>query len=154
NLRSALDHVAWSLAGTRADSFTEFPIFIDRDWFGARDGKGRPERGSGLCKLHDMPAEAQAIIESLQPYRGLHGPPEIDALWLLQRLSIEDKHRTLNLVAAGVDVRVQVRTHANTHPAYGMTGRTGYLPLEDGAEIYSVPIGPGADVQDDSSVTF
>src|SRR6266481_8747888 len=29
NLRSALDHSAWSLAGAKANSGTEFPIFTD-----------------------------------------------------------------------------------------------------------------------------
>src|SRR5947208_16718341 len=33
NLRSALDHLAWSLAGTHADARTEFPIFLNRSKF-------------------------------------------------------------------------------------------------------------------------
>jgi hypothetical protein len=145
NLRSALDHLAWSLAGTRADFYTEFPIFLDRTRF----------RASGLRKMHDMPTPAQDIIESLQPYKGVHGLPESEPLWLLQQLDIEDKHHTLNLVAAGVDVvRVDVST-SPIHPAYGLTGRTGYLPLEDGKEIYRIPLPANpSQVEDYSHSTF
>ncbi|MBI3800299.1 MAG: hypothetical protein HY268_25410 [Deltaproteobacteria bacterium] len=154
NLRSALDHLAWSLARTRADSFTEFPIFIDGARFRATDRHSNPVRGSGLHKMHDMPASAQTIIESLQPYKGVHGLPESEPLWLLQQLGIEDKHHTLNLVAAGVDVRLDVSTSLR-HPAYGLTGRTGYLPLEDGAEIYRIPLPANpSQVQDHSHSTF
>src|SRR5262249_51464823 len=67
NLRSALDHLAWSLAGTLADRNTEFPIFVDPARFGARDGNGRPERGGGLRKLHNMPAEAQSSVRNASP---------------------------------------------------------------------------------------
>src|SRR5437870_1326822 len=54
NLRSALDHIAWCLAGQRADMRTEFPIFIESKQFSAIDKKGLPMRGSGLSKMHDM----------------------------------------------------------------------------------------------------
>lgn len=47
NLRSALDHLAWSLAGAKADRSTEFPIFCEeRGFLGQR----------GRAKIHDMPA--------------------------------------------------------------------------------------------------
>jgi len=83
----------------------------------------------------------------------VHGLPESELLWLLHRLGIDDKHRTLNLVAAGVDVRLDVSTVS--HPAYGLTGRTGYLPLEDGAEIYRIPLPANpSQVQDYSHSTF
>src|SRR5882724_4725877 len=35
NLRSALDHLAWSLAATHADIRTEFPISLDETKFSA-----------------------------------------------------------------------------------------------------------------------
>src|SRR5207244_11015007 len=96
NLRSALDHLAWSLAGLNANKRTEFPIFLDRREFSAVDSHGIPKRGSGLEKMHDMPAPAQTAIESLQPYQRVHGlPEESEPLWLLHQLSIEDKHHTL-----------------------------------------------------------
>jgi hypothetical protein len=129
NLRSALDHLAWSLAGAHADRRTAFPIFPEASGFLNR----------GREKLHDMPTAAQTIIESLQPYKGRHGSPEDAPLWLLQRLHIEDKHHPLNLVAAGVDIHLHVHTSAKP-PAYGLTGRTGYLPLKDGTQIYCIPL--------------
>jgi hypothetical protein len=146
NLRSALDHLAWSLAGTRADETTEFPIFCkERGFLGQRGG----------AKIHDMPAAAQTIIESLQPYKRSHSSPERTPLWLLQAANIENKHHTLNLVAA----RVRGDIHVNTslcHPSYGLTGTTGdYLTFEDGAEIFRIP-GPvdPSQVQDYSRYTF
>ena len=153
NLRSALDHLAWSLAGTKADARTEFPIFLHRSQFCAVDRRGTPKQGSGLLKMHDMPASAQAVIESLQPYNAAHGLPECAPLWLLQASCIEDKHRTLNLVAAGMEGSVHVST--GRHPAYGLTGTSGYLTLEDGAEIFHIP-GPvdQSRVQDYSRYTF
>ncbi|HXG23244.1 MAG TPA: hypothetical protein VNJ09_01720 [Chthonomonadales bacterium] len=155
NLRSALDHLAWSLAGTHADIHTEFPIFMDSSKFSAIEKNGIPKHGSGLKKMHDMPAPAQTIIESLQPYNRPHRlPQEIEPLWLLHKLGIEDKHHTLNLVAAGVDLHVDVST-STKHPAYGLTGRTGYLPLKDGAEIYCIPLpADPSQVQDHSRPIF
>jgi hypothetical protein len=155
NLRSALDHLAWSLAGTHANQRTEFPIFLDRTRFHAVNSQGIPDRGSGLEKVHGMPLPAQTAIESVQPYQKVHGLPEDrEPLWLLHQLSIEDKHRTLNLVAAGVDARLEVRTSA-IHPAYGLAGRTGYLPLEDRQEIYRIPLPANpSQVEDYSNFTF
>jgi hypothetical protein len=146
NLRSALDHLAWSLAGTKADKRTEFPIFLKKNDFLSR----------GRDKIHDMPTRAQETIKSLQPYHRRHGLPERrEPLWLLQLLDIEDKHHTLNLVAARVDMRLDVRTHPSHHPAYGLTGQTGYLPLKDGAEIYHIPLPANpSQVQDYSHPTF
>ncbi len=105
--------------------------------------------------MHDMPVPAQTAIESLQPYQRVHGlPEESEPLWLLHQLSVEDKHRTLNLVAARVDARLDVST-SPIHPAYGLTGRTGYLPLEDGQEIYRIPLPVNpSQVQDYSHFTF
>jgi hypothetical protein len=102
NLRSALDHLAWSLAGASADRHTEFPIFIDEAKF----------RDKGRTKMRGMPSQAKKIIKSLQPYKRPHGlPEEKEPLWLLQSLDIEDKHRTLNLVASGVMGRLHVSTN-------------------------------------------
>jgi hypothetical protein len=131
------------------------PIFLDKKEFNAVNSNGIPKRGSGLEKMHDMPASAQTAIESLQPYQRVHGlPEESEPLWLLHQLSNEDKHRTLNLVAAGVDARLDVST-SPIHPAYGLTGRTGYLPREDGKEIYRIPLPANpSQVQDYSRFTF
>src|SRR5262245_36277639 len=90
--------------------------------------------------MHDMSPCAQRLIEQMQPYHGLNGSPEMEPLWLLQKLGIEDKHHTLNLVAGGVDIRLEVLTHPETSPVAGLTGRTGWRPLPDGAEIYQFPL--------------
>jgi hypothetical protein len=147
NLRAALDHMAWSLAGAHADSRTEFPIFLDRDRFHGAEVQG--PRG----KLHDMSTCAQRIIEQMQPYHGLNGQPEEEPLWLLHLFSIEDKHRALNLVAAGIDIHLQVQTNPQ-NPAAGLTGRTGDLSLKDGEEIYGIPVRDPSQVKNYSSVTF
>jgi hypothetical protein len=126
NLRSALDHLAWSLAGTNAGRSTEFPIFVSRTEFSKR----------GKRKMHGMPTPAQKIIKSLQPYKRPHGlPKEREPLWLLQNLDIEDKHRALNLVASEMMGNVDIST-SRDHPAYGLTMVTGLIPLADGAEIF------------------
>jgi hypothetical protein len=140
NLRAALDHLAWGLAGRHADKRTEFPIFIDHARF---HGSGR---ASGISKMHDMPVPAQDIIESMQPYHG--SLPEMESLWLLQQLNNEDKHHALNLVAAGIDVHLDVRTGGTT----GITGRTGYVPLEDGSAIWTMPLAQSIPIQDFSRI--
>jgi hypothetical protein len=129
NLRSALDHLAWSLAGASADRHTEFPIFIDEAKF----------RDKGRTKMRGMPSQAKKIIKSLQPYKRPHGlPEEKEPLWLLQSLDIEDKHRTLNLVASGVMGRLHVSTNMD-RPEFGLTGATGFMPFADGAVILRIP---------------
>jgi hypothetical protein len=63
HLRSALDHLAWSLAGASADRHTEFPIFVDQ----------AKVRDKGRTKMRGMPSPAQKIVKSLQPYKRPHG---------------------------------------------------------------------------------
>jgi len=55
-----------------------------------------------------------------------------EPLWLLQGLDIEDKHRTLNLVALGLMGRLHTSVD---HPEFGLTGATGFMPFADGAVI-------------------
>jgi len=57
-----------------------------------------------------------------------------EPLWLLQGLDIEDKHRTLNLVASGLMGRLHISTSVD-HPEFGLTGATGFMPFADGAVI-------------------
>jgi hypothetical protein len=145
NLRSALDHLAWSLAGTSASRRTEFPVFVSRTKFSKR----------GKKKMRGISASAQTIIESLQPYNRPHGlPEEREPLWLLHNLDIKDKHHTLNLIGLGLFGSVLLST-SEAHPAYGLTGVTGYLPLIDGAEVFrfSGPIDQ-SQLQDHSRYTF
>ena len=59
NLRSALDHLAWSLAGTKADKKTEFPVFLKKNEFLSR----------GRDKIHDMPTRTgdYQIVAAVSP---------------------------------------------------------------------------------------
>lgn len=91
NLRSCLDYLAWQLALLETEDppiTTEFPIFADRDRFESR------ERGGGRHKIRCLAADAQAVVERLQPYNGSKNP-RADVLWKLHQLSRIDKHRFL-----------------------------------------------------------
>lgn len=97
NVRSALDHLAWQLAGAQPDDrTTQFPIFIDPDLF----------RSVGLRQIRPIPPRPQALIKWLQPHR--RADPPHDPLWTLQVLDAEDKHKTLTL-ALGVTEEVELQ---------------------------------------------
>jgi hypothetical protein len=95
NLRSSLDHIAWALAGGQGDK-TAFPVFTDRSNY-ARITPGQ--------HLRYVRKDAHAFIESLQPYHHLQGAKN-SMLYLLDRLTNDDKHREL----LGTEVGV-VHTH-------------------------------------------
>lgn len=93
NLRSALDNLAFALARLRADPPANprkiaFPIFTDAT---------RYRCSPAVASLDQLPIEAAALIERLQPYHrqkaDIEGNPESDPLVLLQELSNDDKHR-------------------------------------------------------------
>jgi hypothetical protein len=89
NMRSALDFVAWELAGSRPkDTQTMFPIFIDPGGF--KKSRGR--------RLGNVSVEAQNVIESMQPYR--LSEPKQTALWAIETLDAADKHRLLTVTTA------------------------------------------------------
>jgi hypothetical protein len=127
NLRSALEHVAWTAAVPGHKSRTQFPIFKDAREY-AR--KGRP-------MIAGLPAPVQTLIEQTQPYNAVPDGPTFDPLWQLSELSNLDKHRTLATVAGAVDT-----------PYFGWAGATedtfefthvGFnQPLHEGAHVASV----------------
>jgi hypothetical protein len=84
NFRSALDHLIWQLVianGKKPDDLrTEFPVWGKKAGF----EKGRPGRAKGISE------QALDVLYGLKPYKGGN-----DALWLLHRLDIVDKHRLL-----------------------------------------------------------
>jgi hypothetical protein len=89
-LRSALDNLAWQLAllsGQAPSEYTEFPIFSSRAAYVKKKKR----------KIGSMPVEAQAIVDEVQPYHA--NRPEDEALWVLHRLTNEDKHRLPHLAA-------------------------------------------------------
>jgi hypothetical protein len=85
NARSALDYLAWRLAGSdMADIHTQFPICNSIDkWLGFQ---WRYQR-------HPITLLAHAYIATLQPYTRLDA--NYIALWLLQELDALDKHKLL-----------------------------------------------------------
>jgi len=94
NLRSALDHAAWSLVcNEKGEGFAEqharsiyFPICFELDKF----------EGNFVIK-QATPAQAEALRQA-QPFVWQKPDIEIDALWVLHRMSIVDKHRELHVV--------------------------------------------------------
>jgi hypothetical protein len=99
NLRSALDNLAFALARLVSDppstpSALHFPICRDKSGFEKSDRIRR--------SLDQMPAEAAALIERLQPFHRdgseASGHPDNDPLVLLQWLSNQDKHRIPSVV--------------------------------------------------------
>ena len=103
NLRSALDHMAWALAGGRGDK-TAFPIFTDRSNY-ARITPGQ--------HLRYVRKDAHDFIEGLQPYHHVNGA-RASMLYLLDRLTNDDKHRELLGTEVGV-VHTQVENPVGKH---------------------------------------
>ena len=89
NLRSALDHIIWQLViangGEPEDLRTAFPVWRSEADFEA----GRPGDAKGISEA------ALDVLYGLKPYKGGN-----DALWLLHKLDIVDKHRLLLSVAS------------------------------------------------------
>lgn len=104
NMRVALDHLAWALAGLgggEPPDDTAFPIFLDPARFHRQTTKGEPHRRSGLWKIRAIPAEARTIIEELQPYHA--EDPEVHPLWTLNEYSRVERHRTLSIMFSMTD---------------------------------------------------
>lgn len=112
NLRSSLDHLAWGLAGGRG-RHTAFPIFRDESGY---------KRLTPSRHLKYVREDAHAIIESLQPYRHVKGP-NAHFLFLLDRLTNDDKHREL----LGTEVGV---AHINIDNPVGEAARGDRLTFE------------------------
>jgi len=104
NLRSTLDHLAYSLAEKHTGNPLPDPIAQTSEFpiFSSDDSKAIDK------KIRGIHPHARAIIIDLQPYqRG--NDYSLDPLWILQQLSNIDKHRllligTVNSVAAGFSV--------------------------------------------------
>lgn len=82
NLRAALDHAVYGLAGTQAGSHNAFPT----------EGDGKSFANRAKDALRGVPEPIRALIESMQPF---NGHARGDRLALLARLSNIDKHRVL-----------------------------------------------------------
>lgn len=90
NMRSALDHIAWELAGSDpADTWTQFPIYAEETKF-AQAGR----------VVKTIPKRPLALIKWLQPYRRPN--PYDDRLWTIHALDAEDKHKTITILLAAM----------------------------------------------------
>lgn len=145
NLRSALDNLAYRLAGSAAGRQTEFPVFRNQTLFNERTKAGHPTRRSGLAKMTGMSTGAQTTIKGLQPYnRPNRLPSRFEPLWLLQCLDIEDKHHALVLIAGAMEKAV-VRLPIGTPdlPFTASYTSLGVQPFKDGDILgrYPAPVG-------------
>lgn len=98
-LRSSLDQLVFSLAKltTPNPKGTQFPILDTWD---------RKSRNRFSQQTHGVPADARAIIESLQP---CHGPNTASIrsrlLWQLNAICNVDKHRRIPVNSCGITFR-------------------------------------------------
>jgi hypothetical protein len=83
NARTALDYIAWRLAGSDPTDFaTLFPICNHTAKF-----------KSSERRLERMHPEVVAIIRDLQPYK--RPDPNHSIIWLLEELDAKDKHKLI-----------------------------------------------------------
>jgi hypothetical protein len=93
NMRSALDYMAWELAGADiANMETMFPIFDTEAGFKTR----------GLKRIKRLPKNAQTAIERLQPYNTSYGG-DLLALSAINKIDATDKHKVLTVAIAIAD---------------------------------------------------
>ena len=90
NMRSALDYVAWEVAGADiADMETMFPIYDTAAGF----AKNAPRR------IKRLPLNAQTLIEQLQPYDTRYGGNRL-MLSAINKIDSADKHKLLTIATA------------------------------------------------------
>jgi hypothetical protein len=140
NARSALDQLAWRLAGSdETDNWTQFPIFIDRDNFYAK----------GLGRIKKLCDHAKAVIEDLQPFQ-IADPIERSRspLWLLSEFDNADKHRLVPMIASAVTLSVMTPIPNNPRPT-GQDLTAG--PFHDGKVMgwieFTTKVPPSIDVK-------
>src|SRR5205823_3252080 len=82
NARSALDYLAWELAGADPrDRQTQFPVFLTADGY----------RKRGRMRVSKIASKtARALFEALQPYNASQ-PPVRSTLAVLNGLDVADK---------------------------------------------------------------
>jgi hypothetical protein len=138
NARSALDYIAWRLAGSDlADIHTQFPICLTSDKF----DKLR-------WRLKRIPRDALTEILKLQPYTQPN--PEASALWLLQELDARDKHKLITAVeyvteSSGISVEDPVPV---TIPHRALS------KLEDNTVVAEIPGPPNPEVKMEIEFSF
>ncbi len=122
NLRSALDHAVWQLAGASASRVNQFPIFEAVKRF----ADAEPNYLRGVSEA------ARRIIESEQPY---HDPPTGLSILMIRRMDNIDKHRVIHgAIGAAPFIPPEFEGVASATGKYVADFRL----LEDGAEIYRI----------------
>ena len=143
NLRSALDYIAWRLAGSdRADTNTQFPIFTTREGW----------QRQGVRRIRGMKTEARALIERTQPFHST--TPDLALLNVIRILDDTDKHKLITVVAAAPSsLSIDIPT---THPEIVPTPTFFYPPvLSDNAVLAMVEIPNTTDnVEVESNLTI
>lgn len=142
SLRSALDHTAWQLVldnGGSPDENTRFPILKVAP-SADRHGRHPPPHIAG-----GVSDKALAIIEETQPYRRFPDFVETDALYVLHRLSIIDKHRHIAIKGEALNA---VGIGSGEPMDIAFTFRSELVDVNPyGAHIRLVPNEPDVDVQ-------
>ncbi len=103
-LRSSLDHLIWALAlQSHATPGPDigFPICLTEEKFKAAKKRG---------KINGISGSAQAIIESLQPYRNADWRNTVsdNPLRIIQEFNNTDKHRLLAVVVSAAHIPGQI----------------------------------------------
>jgi hypothetical protein len=146
NLRSSLDHLAVALVPSDRKSHARFLCLTQDPW--RLDGDGEfvfndEYRMSFEQAVRGMPPEAIAFILRMQPYG--RAAPEGEALAVLNRLDVADKHRRLIAIVSGLE-----------QPTTGLTIRGVRVPYvtmqggltNDGAELFTCDITPWPGLKD------
>ena len=126
-LRSALDSIAWELAGADPfDTRTAFPIFMT-----AEEYEDRAPR-----RLARLSPQARAAIDKVQPFHT--ADPAGHPLWILDRLHTAGRHRLLSSVAVMPDtaaLTLPIAAAVDAHlEAFGVRPAAGW-PLDTGATV-------------------
>lgn len=132
NLRSALDHLAWQLAGPNPPTKTGFPIFLKSKDYNRSRGPG-----SGHYMVRGMSKPAKKAIRDLQPDRRAKlrdKTANSDPLWLLHELNRVDKHQLLQVAAFNLEI-VRIKVILNGGRGGGYFG-AGTGPLKSGDEVH------------------
>jgi hypothetical protein len=148
NAKSALDHVAWQLAGADPDDTgTQFPIFANETKF-----------ATAKRQYQLIPSRPLAVVTYLQPYR--RSQPLDDLLWAIYALDNADKHKTLALGLGMAEPKPSITAPPWSHTDFHVEFVLG--PFEDDAVIgeitaFAVPRSggpPNANVKVDVEFTF
>ncbi len=146
NLRSSLDHLAVALVPSDRKSHARFLCLTDDPWRLRTDGEfvfDDEYRMSFEQAVRGMPPEAIAFILRMQPYG--RAAPEEEALAVLNRLDVADKHRRLIAFISGLEEPTTTLRIRGTPVPYATT--QGGL-TKDGAELFTVDVTPWPGLKD------